>query len=85
MKTARTCVAAALMAALLTGCGAPAKGAASAAETSGAAAAVLDVRYQSDNPSSEFNSKMEQAASQYEQAHAGVKLTLHSLDSATYK
>ena len=85
MKTARTCVAAALMAVLLTGCGAPAKGAASAAETSGAAAAVLDVWYQSDNPSSEFNSKMEQAASQYEQAHAGVKLALHSLDSASYK
>jgi raffinose/stachyose/melibiose transport system substrate-binding protein len=85
MKTVRACVATALMAALLTGCGTSTNGAASAGETSGADTVVLDVWYQSDNPSSAFNSKMEEAVSQYEQAHSGVKLELHSLDSASYK
>lgn len=85
MKTVRACVAAALLAALLAGCGAPTNGTNPPVETSGADATVLDVWYQSDNPSSAFNSKMEEAVSQYEKTHSGVKLTLHSLDSATYK
>jgi ABC-type glycerol-3-phosphate transport system substrate-binding protein len=45
MKTVRACVATALMAALLTGCGTSTNGAASAGETSGADTVVLDVWY----------------------------------------
>lgn len=85
MKAGRVCIAAALAAALLAGCGTSPDGALSAGETAAADTAVVDVWYQSDNPSSAFNSKMEEAASQYEQAHSGVKLALHSLDSASYK
>ena len=89
MRAGRACLAAALTAALtaalLAGCGAPTQKAAPAAETSGAAAAVLDVWFQSDNPSSAFNSKMEEAVSQYQQANSGTELALHSLDSSSYK
>lgn len=84
MKTGKAC-AAALAAVLLAGCTVSPNGASPAGKTSGTGAAVLDVWFQSDNPSSAFNSKMDEAVLQYEQAHSGVKLTLHSLDSASYK
>jgi len=85
MKTGRIRIAAVLLAVLLTGCAASPNGASSDGKTSGTDTVTLNVWYQSDNPSSAFNSKMEEAVSQYEQAHSGVKLTLHSLDSASYK
>ena len=74
-------VAVLLLAALLTGCGAARGSAVSPA----AQTLTLDVWYQSDNPSSAFNDKMEEAVAQYGQTHPGVKLALHSLDSASYK
>ena len=85
MKTVRAYVVATLLAALLAGCSTPPDQTLPAKETSGTDAVTLDVWYQSDNPSSAFNSKMEEAVSQYEQTHSGVKLALHSLDSASYK
>ena len=63
MKTVRACVASALLAALLAGCGASPNGANPVRETSVTDTTVLDVWYQSDNPSSAFNSKMEEAVS----------------------
>ena len=84
MKIVRVCFTAALIAALLAGCVIP-PNETPAGKASDTDTAVVDVWYQSDNPSSAFNSKMKVAVLQYEQAHPGVKLTLHALDSASYK
>jgi raffinose/stachyose/melibiose transport system substrate-binding protein len=85
MRAEKIFITSVLMAFLLTGCFSSQNETLSAGEISGADTTELDVWYQSDNPSSAFNSKMEEAASQYEQTHSGVKLVLHSLDSASYK
>ncbi len=46
---------------------------------------TLNVWYQEDNPSSAFNREMTASALQYENEHPGIRLALHSLDSASYK